>query len=303
MSDQKPNLQYKIRILFWNRLFLALQAALNGLLNFFSLKTSKRFWGIVYDSVSKQPLDPVIVKLLYAHGGEAETCVTDLAGRYGFLARPGKFKIFVRRTNYRFPSLYAAGDSDGIYENLYHGEFFSLKDDTEVVAPNVPMDPQHFDWNQQAKQQSPISRPYLRLLVKRIIAAVFWFGFIIFLLQAVSFYPSLPAWLGVILLVYFVLLVLAKTVPDTRLWGEIRMQTKIPNSFGLFLELRNAQFPEVSFGHAEVAENGRFLLRTGKGKYLLAVFFLNAQKQKILIGRVPVRTGGSGVLNRAIAIS
>jgi len=174
-QNQKPE-SYKAKKKFWPGFSLAFLSLANSILNFFSLRRSKRFWGIVYDSVSKQPLDPVIVKLLYTDGREIETCVTDLSGAYGFLAQPGKFKIHVRKTNYSFPSLYAPGSNDGIYQNIYHGEFFTLYDDSEVLAPNIPMDPQNFDWNQQAKKKLVSAYPNLKLLFKRLMALVFWFA-------------------------------------------------------------------------------------------------------------------------------
>ena len=89
---------------------------------------------------------------MYVDGREVETKVTDMEGHYGFWL-DAKFKIFARKTNYLFPSQQVVGGKDGIFENLYHGEFFTLSGDSEVVAPNIPMDPLGQDWNQQEKRR------------------------------------------------------------------------------------------------------------------------------------------------------
>ncbi|HYV33820.1 MAG TPA: hypothetical protein VE973_03150 [Candidatus Limnocylindria bacterium] len=299
-SALKP--QYKIKRSVYRRLAFVVQSVLNAVFKFFSLKKSKNFWGIVYDSATKQPLDPVIVKLLYANGGEVETCVTDIAGRYGFLARPGKFKIFAKKTNYAFPSKYILGGDDGIYENIYHGEFFVLLEDSEVVAPNIPMDAVNFDWNQQAKKKVQLSHPFLKLFISRLIAVLFWFGLAFCLLAIVNSFPNVPHYLYYILFTYPVLIILAALVPETRLWGEFKIQKGLPRLENLFLELHNAQFPDISFGHAAAHENGKFLLRASAGRYLLTVSQIDSHQQKTLIGVLPVTIGRSGVLKDTIKI-
>jgi hypothetical protein len=293
--------QYRVRrsfSVFW----LKILRLLNSALNFFSLKQTQRFWGIVYDSVSKQPLDPVIVKLLYVDGREVETCVTDIAGRYGFLARPGKFKIYARKTNYLFPSRYAPKDSDGIYENLYHGEFFSLHEDYEVVAPNIPMDPAGSDWNQKAKQSVVKKYPYFKYLLKILVSIVFWFGFILDGIFIGAAYPKIPLFLYAVAGIYLLLLVVSVFLPDCRLWG--RVQTKIVLAAGeqLFLELRDVKFPEISFGKAFVKEGGKFLLRANKGKYLLLVGKEDMNKNITVLASSKVAVGRDGVLNYTIIV-
>lgn len=299
---ENPNPEYKIKKNHIIQISLALLSLVNGILNFFSLKKSKRFWGIVYDSVSKQPLDPVIVKLLYADGREVQTSVTDIGGRYGFLASPGKFKIFVKKTNYSFPSKYAKGGHDGIYDNIYHGEFFVLADDSEVVGPNIPMDPEEFDWNQQAKKSVERTYPFWRFFFKKLVALIFWFGLGLSLLEVWKLYPKSPYCLYYILDAYLVLMILAKILPEDRLWGL--MKIKIPGGGlqGLLLELKRPQFPQMTFGKTFVNEEGRFLLRANPGKYLMAVIKLDKKNQKTYLCSRPVSIGRNGVLNSTFKV-
>jgi len=300
-NNYQPN-QYHARrsfSVFWPNIL----KLLNFILNFFSLKQTKQFWGIVYDSVSKQPLDPVIVKLLYIDGREVETCVTDIAGRYGFLARPGKFKIHARKTNYLFPSKYALGDTDGIYENLYHGEFFKLTEDYEVVAPNIPMDPAAADWNQKAKQTVVKKYPYLKYLFKALVSIFFWFGFILDGVLIFKTFPRIPEVLYIVAAVYILILFLSTSLPDNRLWGRVKTKIILAPGEYLFLELRDAKFREISFGKTAVKEDGKFLLRSNKGRYLLLVGKAGMNKNPTVLASLKVAIGSQGVFNSTIVIN
>lgn len=300
--DEKIKIQFKIKRKIFTSLRLNFLSAVNAFFQFFSLKKSRPFWGMVYDSVSKQPLDPVIVKLLYADGREVETCVTDLAGRYGFLARPGKFKIFARKTNYLFPSQFVKGDKDGLMEDLYHGEFFVLKEDSEVIAPNIPMDPAGIDWNQQAKQKIQSVNYYSKLLFKRLTEIIFWFGLVFSALLAFEqrvIWPNL--WL-IAVFVYLCLMMLALWIKPARLWGQIILKTGLPEYEDMVLELLSEKFPGMRFGKAVIHEDGKFLLRANPGRYLLSVNLVDRSKNSLTLGILPVRVGQNGVLNKTLVI-
>ncbi|HVY67358.1 MAG TPA: hypothetical protein VHA30_00455 [Patescibacteria group bacterium] len=295
---------YRLKPKAWMDCKLACLETLNWLWRYLKLKKTEQFWGVVYDSVSKQPLDPVIVKLLYVDGREIETCVTDLAGRYGFLAGRGKFKIHARKTNYTFPSRYVSGDKDGIYENLYHGEFFVLHSDSEVVAPNIPMDPQDFDWNQQAKQKVTKTHFYTRVLLQRLVVLLFWLGFMVslFVLWLSFPYPSVRDYLPPA--VYLAVMLAAQMTPEARLWGEIAVRTDraLPEFRELLMELHNPKFPQVGFDKARVKDHNRFLLRSEPGDYLLTLSGLDAKQNKTLLASRPVKIGRRGLYNSTLVL-
>lgn len=301
-NQNLPPKIYKIKTKIWAAAWQGFLNFFNRVFKFFSLRQTRRFWGVVYDSVTKQPLDPVIVKLLYTDGREVETCVTDLAGRYGFLARPGKFKVYARKTNYVFPSLYAPGGKDGVYSNLYHGEFFTLYEDFEVLAPNIPMDPVGVDWNQAAKREMANTHPYLKLFFKRLVGVIFWFGFIFSLLLFWRYYSSLPGSLYWLLGAYAVLFFLRLVLPEPRLWGLLEVSTTALKAEKILLELNGARFAGVSFGKARVHDNGRFLLRAAKGKYVLTFNYIDSRGAKIFLGSLPVSVGSAGVFSASMEI-
>ncbi|MFZ2038550.1 MAG: carboxypeptidase-like regulatory domain-containing protein, partial [Minisyncoccia bacterium] len=131
------------------------------LVSFLGLKRRSRPWGTVYDSITKQPLDPAYVVLQDMLGKEITTSITDLDGRYGFFAFPGRYKIVANKTNYIFPSKRLAGQTvDELYKDLYFGDVLDIQQEGEIIAKNIPLDPEKFDWNEVAKRNMKVMRFY-----------------------------------------------------------------------------------------------------------------------------------------------
>lgn len=119
------------------------------------LKRKKRPWGTVYDSVTKQPLDPVHVSLMDSTNTEIATSITDLDGRYGFLVRPGSYTMKAGKDSYVFPSVKMAGKTkDELYDNLYFGETMEIKQADDLIIRNIPMDAVNFNWNEFTKAKN-----------------------------------------------------------------------------------------------------------------------------------------------------
>lgn len=297
MNNQNKQ-QYKIRKKILEILLIKLNFWIDRFLVFFQFRQKREFWGIIYDSVTKQPLDPVRVSLVYADTGKVESSVvTDLQGRYGFLARPGKFKIFPQRTNYVFPSTHVAGDTDGIYTHIYHGEFFELGNESEVIAPNIPMDPVSDDWNQQAKKQFVVKYAYIRLLAEKLFSVFLWFGFL-FVVLYLTLHNFQPVFLRWVLGAYVAILLLEVVIPRPRFWGRITDSNNNPVA-GIRLKLTNPLLPGVIFGSALTREDGRFFLRANPGKYLLEVLDDDGQAT---LSTFTVRVGQEGVYSGEFVI-
>lgn len=135
---------------------------LNSVLVFFGLRKRGRPWGVVYDSVTKRPLDPAYVRLFDSQGRVVNERITDMDGRFGFLLTPGAYTMDAAKTHYQFPSLQVAGKmEDVIYSDLYTGGPFTAREG-EVMTKNIPMDPVGFDWNEFEKNKRNLFRFYTR---------------------------------------------------------------------------------------------------------------------------------------------
>ena len=183
-------------------LFLKLIGLITGL---FRRKRSEP-WGVVYDSVTKRPLDPayVIAKIKESAKSQGEA-ITDLDGRYGFLLTPGEYVIEANKTHYKFPSDTLKGHSrDEFYENLYFGDPFLVREGG-VVHYNIPLDPLEFDWNEFAKKQDQVFQIYSRSQNIRlwIFNIVFYVGLIFSLF---SFVMSPVLVNGLVVAVYAVII-------------------------------------------------------------------------------------------------
>jgi hypothetical protein len=284
---------------FFSNLFLKLVSGFNRFLVFIQLKKPKEFWGIVYDSISKQPLDPVKVILVYEDTGKVEgECITDLGGRYGFLARPGRFKLFPQKSNYSFPSKIVNRDHDLIYYNIYRGEFFEIKGESDVIAPNIPMDPLKEDWNQTAKQKI-LQKPYYKQwLLEIFISLVFW-SILLYLIYY-TYQSNFSSLLSIpFLILYLLIFIFASLIPETRLWGRVlQAKTALPIS-RVSLVLTRPTFKNIRFGMAVTHTDGKFFLRANPGKYNLEFYDLDGGA---LLGVVKVKIGKNRVLTQNFEI-
>jgi len=297
-----PEIQSQIKKLikpFFPNFYVFLVSILNRFLIFLQLREKLAFWGVVYDSVTKQPLDPVKVSMVYVDGSKIEgSNITDLEGRFGFLARPGQFKILAQRTNYIFPSNLVRGNTDGIYTHLYHGEFFELKNDSEVVAPNIPMDPVGEDWNQKAKRQIVVKRIYLRLLMERLQGILFWFGFIYASIMLIASRFQAKGF-QIVILAYLAVFILEIFLPRQRLWGIVKeFKSKMPIE-ELEFKLTMPSLPGIVFGTSRTREDGKFFLRANPGKYILHAIDPSKNEE---LGSISVTVHKDGVLNKTLLV-
>lgn len=107
------------------------------------LKRRKRDkWGVVYNALTKQPIDLAIVRLMRAKTRMVvQTRITDAQGRYSFMAQPGEYLVEVIKPNVIYPSkLLQHEHIDTDFVDLYHGESIQVKN-ASVLTMNIPVDP------------------------------------------------------------------------------------------------------------------------------------------------------------------
>jgi len=181
----------------------------------------RKKWGVVYDSVTKQPLDPVYVVLQDVFGNEVTTSITDLDGRFGFLVGPGKYKIVANKNNYLFPSVKLAGRiNDEVYQDLYFGEEITVTTEGEVILKNIPLDPTIDDWNERVKKEQGLMKFYSAhdIWFYRIATALFYAGFLVSIMALFVAQSALN--IGIVAL-YVILFILRQTVLKPKAKGTI----------------------------------------------------------------------------------
>lgn len=105
-------------------------------------RRKRKKWGTVYNALSKQPVELVIVRLLNAATKVVvQTRITDAQGRFSFTVPTGEYLIQTIKPGFGFPTKYLSQNTeDGDFLDLYHGESIHVKDSSSIT-PNIPIDP------------------------------------------------------------------------------------------------------------------------------------------------------------------
>ncbi|MEX1027317.1 MAG: fibronectin type III domain-containing protein [Candidatus Paceibacterota bacterium] len=265
------------------------------LLTLLGIKRKHRPWGTVYDSVTKQPLDPAYVVLENEQGEELQTSITDLDGRYGFSAPPGRYRIKANKTNYTFPSQKMAGKhSDELYADLYFGEIIETTRDGEAITRNIPLDPEKFDWNEFAKRDQKIMRFYSKFdtLKAKLTNLFFNLGLVIALLAL----WVAPQPYNIIIFVLYVALILMRILgfkPKT-LGRLIEKETGTPIPFAIIRVF------QATTGHEYITrvtdKRGNFYILVPNGSYYLTVDRKNPDESYTTIKTTDVFSVTNGIV-------
>lgn len=218
--------------LIFSDIFLIPFRIWNLLLLIFGIKRNHP-WGTIYDSVTKQPLDPAYVSLQDLQGNEITTSITDLDGRYGFLVPAGNYRIVVHKTNYEFPSKKLAGKTnDELYSDLYFNEIITIREG-EVIIKNIPMDPVNFDWNEFAKSDQSLMRFYSKrdIWIANLSNILFYFGFA---LTTITVFDTPNLSNIIIFIIYILLFIFKNTILKPRPFGYLSYKKNgIPLSYAI----------------------------------------------------------------------
>jgi hypothetical protein len=251
-------------------IFLALSRLFGLLFAALGLKKRIKPWGVVYDSVTKQPLDPAYVVLNDLNGKKIASAITDLDGRYGFLVPSGVYQIVVNKTNYVFPSQkLSTRVNDELYNDLYFGEKIEIKQEGEAIVKNIPMDSLNFDWNEFAKRDKKLMRFYSKLdiIIRQIFDLFFIVGFVV---AIVSYFSAPYPYNLVVLSIYLLLLLLRVIGVKPRAYGKISGNaTGDPLSFAVLRV--NMPGSNVEVAHKIADKYGRYYCLVPKGKYFVKI--------------------------------
>ena len=239
------------------------------ILSALGLRKNKKKWGVVYDSVTKQPLDPAYVVLEDKKGNQIATSITDLDGRFGFLVPPGKYKLIAKKTNYMFPSSKLFNKyNDELYNNLYFGELIETEED-KIVIKNIPMDPKGFDWNEFAKKDKKLLKfhsPKSRYIAQ-VLNGLFYFGLIL----AIALLVFKPDIYNIIMFILYGFLILIKKVDiKSKSYGTIAYKgTDFPVSFAIVKVFSKNGKKEIF--HRVADQFGHYYCLLPKGEYYVTI--------------------------------
>lgn len=253
-------------------------------------------WGVVYDSITKQPLDPAYVILKDMSGNEVATAITDMDGRYGFLVPPGKYTIIANKTHYEFPSKKLAGkERDELYSNLYFSEIIEVTEKNQVILVNIPMDPLDFDWNEFAKREQKLMTYYSHreLVLVRISNILFAFGFILSLVLLIL----KPDWVNALIVGLYILIYFAKKIVfKGKVYGGV---VDMGSGAGLPFAIIRVYFAGLNqeILHKITDQAGRYYCLIQKGNYYITIEKKNSDGTYSLVHTSEPFAVKNGIIN------
>jgi hypothetical protein len=247
---------------------LYLLRLLLSLLEVLGLRKRTKSWGVVFDSVTGQPIDPAVVTL-FANNGKSQLGmkITDMAGRFGFLVDPGTYTITVKKTDYVFPSKRLQNTIEfKDYKNLYFGEDISFTD-KDLLQVNIPLDPMGENWNQKVKDQyySQYKQVFKDGLVNRLMTGILVINILMYLI--------FPNQFNLIMLVLsLVLFVTRKFFVHKKSWGVVFEKESRKIRPGVTVRaFKTIAGKELSSGSVITDKAGRYYMLLQEGEQYLQV--------------------------------
>ena len=255
-----------------SNLFLLPLQIWNVILSLLGIRSKQKRWGVVYDSVTLQPLDPVYVVLKDNQGKEVATSITDLDGRYGFQVKtPGNYKIFANKGDYVFPSVKLAGKTEDIlYKDLYFGADILIKEMGEVITKNIPMDRLNFNWNEWEKNEHGLMKFYKKRDKWIVLFSNIFFN-LGFLVTGVTAFLS-PQLFNFIVFGFYVLIFVARKTSFLKVKksGSVTKNDGSPFSFAI-LRFYAVSMPERELAHTVTDKFGRYYRLLSNGSYVVKI--------------------------------
>ncbi|HTM68160.1 MAG TPA: prepilin-type N-terminal cleavage/methylation domain-containing protein [Candidatus Binatia bacterium] len=227
-------------------------------------RKKRKAWGTVYNSLSRLPEDLVIVRLRDASSNRiVKSTVTDMQGRYSFLAQRGAYRIEASKAKYGFPSIVTQGKKeDGHFIDLYHGELIEVGQEGAILTPNIPIDPVDSD----ATDAAVLKKERWHKFNKGVAILSPTLGGITLLIK-----PSIFVGLLFVaqIVVYFLFRRLAEP-PQPKNWGIVYEQgtsRPVPQAILRIFEAKYNKLLETQV----TDRNGRYHFRVGSNVYYVTV--------------------------------
>ena len=233
------------------------------LLNLFGVfvkRKNQQRWGTVFDIDTKRPIPATKIVLFDEKMRELETTYSDKDGRFGFLAREGKYKIDAYKKNYK---AFVDKVQDEIYGNLYRGDIIEIKGD-EVLHVNLAMKNQTVNWKEYANKKIAEYMSTWSYVKKYLFTTLYFIGFMATVIIT-FYYPSVfNIILLVINLIFFVAIFLFKRKDH----GTVKSKGDKPVPFAV-LNLYDDNGKKDAFAVTDVI--GRYYMLADNGRYALKV--------------------------------
>ncbi len=224
------------------------------------IRKKTRGYGLVYDSVTKEPINRAIVRIFDKAGKLMATEVTNVYGAFDVNLPQGEYVMKVLIRTHVYPSALIQGSSDSPYQNIYHGQSFT-HNPGEPITFSIPVDPIDKNFVQYAGVTFRNNVLNLLSYVQYVLVVV---GFIFVLINYIKTESSLNL---ALLLFYIVMMIM-----NFYIWYKDRKQYGVARDTsgnlvqGATIALREMEF-ETIYGKRITDDKGRYRFLVPGGKY------------------------------------
>jgi hypothetical protein len=262
---------------------------------FGKLKKKKQNYGIVYDSVTKEPINRAIVRITDPSGKLVTTEVTDVYGIFDATLPSGSYKFNVEAKDYRFPSRVIQVSEDEPYMNVYHGKVINHTTE-DILNVSIPMD--RLD-SSLLHDSTTSLKSIVYTLWNILLYVLFFIGFIMALFNIVR-EPSPFLWLVLAIYFVFIALYIIMKLKTRKSFGLVR------NAYGTLIEgleigLLEQEF-DTLYAKRVTDDGGKYRFIVPGGKYKLVV--LNPEYELVdeTQDMIEVKDGSVYVFNDNITV-
>lgn len=226
------------------------------------LKKKKQKYGIVYDSITKEPINMAIIRVLDSTDKLVTTVVTDIYGIFDLNIKQGQYRFDVASRDHIFPSKTVLGTNDLPYQRVYKGELVNY-------TPNQPLDisiPMDKEDKSIITKTLASSKSLLMGLLNVVLLILFMLGFAMTTLSIIKG----PATISGMLLALYILSILALVYlnfKNNSSYGRVTTVDGTPVE-GIEIGLRELEFNTL-YAKRVSNESGKYRFILPKGKYRL----------------------------------
>jgi hypothetical protein len=244
--------------------YYILQFLLN-LLGVLGLHKKGKPYAVVYNSVTKEPVNRAIIRVYNKEGKLVHTDVSNVYGVFSRDLEDGTYSMKVFARGFVFPSNVVTGTSDAPYQNVYKGGLFTVRKDNPLQYA-VPVDPVEINKIKYAKAIF-VNRltNYLGFFQKMLVILGFALSIFVYIRVPTTFNL-------VILIIYIPLLFLSflSVFSKEKGYGRVRVQGDELKKSDIVIGLREMEFERL-VDKRVCDDSGRYRFLVSGGKYRLEV--------------------------------
>lgn len=225
-------------------------------------------WGIVYDLKTMNPIAFAVIRLFDANGSMLKQTVSDLQGRFSFLADPGTYQISVEHSEYNkiFKNINILREDSKIAENI---GLVSLEGNKPVIA----------------SLRSSLGTFFMR---------TYWlFGFLGMLFSFIAMITNFEFINVAIFTIYVIQMIMMIALRPKRDFGYVYNALTGERIKGAFIQVQDVtQGRQVDVQMSD--EKGRFGFNLDQGEYILIVSYNDKKAAKANIDQINLKDGSIG---------